>query len=240
MSVQIPPCTEIPGAPTPISIALPGGIKIEAIPPISDGVATEIGTIQNLFSQLGPVLSALGPVFMIVDAIMKIMEVFKAVPDSILKLNVIELLEKISEATKAVLELASLEPNYALPFTIRDTITAIVTNLSVIRSMLVTLQEQVKDAEAMIAKGVALGDLNLQQVGQCKIDQSDIYNAHMAAAMGPLSSVMDVLKILMGFLTSPIPLPEMGDVGGLGIDDMIKLLDTFVESLEAVLEAMPI
>jgi hypothetical protein len=59
-------------------------------------IITPLGAVTALLNQLGPAMAALQPIFLVMDAITKVVEVIKAFPT--FATNPVEFFDKLNEA----------------------------------------------------------------------------------------------------------------------------------------------
>ncbi len=233
MSLPPPGCPSIPEPPEPLRIRIPGGITIEAIPPMEGKVITPLGAVQALLNQLGPAMAALQPIFLIINAVNSIIELIKTIPGLITG-NVPDFIEALDKAIDAVAALLQFQPSLSLPFMIADMLNAIVTILTALRDLVNQLQELESKGQAVIAEAQAAGDAALEASGECIVAQADAYSAHVTASLGPLNHLLDMLQILMGLLPNPPPeIPGIGDAPS-GLDALADFLDDLIQVFSAI------
>lgn len=231
--VANPTCPTIPEPPESLKIRIPGGITIEAIPPIDGKVITPLGAVTALLNQLGPAMAALQPIFLIINAVSSIIELVKTVPGLITG-NVPDFIKALDEAISAVAALLQFQPALSLPFLIADMLNAIVTILTALRDLVTQLEKLESDGQAVIAQAQAAGDAALEAAGDCMVQQAALYEAHVTASLGPLNSLLDMLQILMGLLPSPPPeIPGIGDAPS-GLEALGEFLDGLIAVFGAI------
>ena len=233
MTLPNPACVVIPPAPAPLRIRIPGGITIEGLPNLEGGIITALGSVQSLLQSLTPAMAALQPMFLIIDAVSKLMAVLQAVPGLVAG-NLPDFLQAMDEAVKAVLALAQLEPSISLPLMLSDMITAMTTALQALKDAVVELQALSTQADAVIAQAQAAGDTALEAVGDCMKAQAEAYGGHVIASLGPLGNLMDMAGQLAGLMPAPPPLPTVGDATGMDLDELADFLDTMIAAFQAV------
>lgn len=212
---------------------MPGGLTIQGIPLLNGGVITATAQIQSLLQSMGPAMAGLQPAFLVIDAIVKIMAVFDAIPGLITG-NVVGFYNALADATKAVLALAQLQPALSLPLMLSDLIGALTTALVALKEEVVALQAMSAQGDALIAQAQAAGDAVLEGVGQCLKTQADAYNAHMIASLGPIGQLIDMATQLAGLMPSPPALPTVGDATGLDLDGLADFLDNLIAAFRAI------
>jgi hypothetical protein len=195
-------------------------------------VITPLGAIQALLNQAGPALAALQPIFLIINAVNSLIEVIKAIPGLITG-NVPDFITALNDAIDAVAALLQFQPALSLPLLIADMINAIETILIALRDLVTQLQALESQAQAVIAEGQAAGDAALEAAGDCMQAQATAYEAHVSASMGPLNSLLDMLKILAGLMPNPPEIPSIEDAPS-GLDALAAYLDALIEVFSAI------
>lgn len=233
MTVTPPACPAIPSPPEPIRIRIPGGITIEALPPIDGKIITPLGAVTALLNQLGPAMAALQPIFLVMDAVTKVVEVIKAVP-ALVGGNVVDFFEKLNEAIDAITALLQFQPALSLPLLIADMMNAMVTILTALRDLVTQLQALQTRAQAVIAEAQASGDAALEASGECMQLAADAYGEHVTASLGPLEHLLDMVKLLAGLMPNAPEIPGIGDTTGLDLDGLADFLDDLIEIFSAI------
>ena len=224
--VAFPTCPTVPEPPPPLRIRIPGGITIEAIPPLEGKIITPLGAVQALLNQLGPAMAALQPIFLIVNAVNSLIEVIKAVP-GLVGGNIPDFITALNDAIEAVAALLQFQPALSLPLLIADMINAIVTVLTALRDVVTQLQALEAQGAAVVAQAQAAGDAALEAAGNCMLQQASAYEAHVTASLGPLEHLLDTVKTLAGLMPSPPEIPGIGDAPS-GLDALADFLDGLI------------
>ena len=171
--------------------------------------------------------------FLIMDVIFKMMEVFKSI-QGLLTGDVVSFIKALNEAKDAVVALAQLQPALAIPLLLADLIAAMTTALQAFRDEVAKLQASSAQADAIIAQAQSAGDANLEAVGVCIKAQADAYGTHVIAGLGPMGQMMDIATQLAGLIPSPPALPSIGDATGLNLDELADFLDNLITVFQAV------
>lgn len=233
MTVPTPTCVTLPSPPTPLRLRFPGGITLEGIPNLEGGIITPLGSIQALLAATTPALAGLQPVFLIIDAVTKVVAVIQAVPGLIVG-NAVDFLEALGEAVKAAAALAQLQPALSLPLLLADLISAMIATLQALRDEVTEFAALSTQADAIIAAAQAAGDAAMEAEGNCYKAQAEAYGQHVIASLGPMGQLMDIAGQLAGLMPSPPALPSIGDATGLDLDALADFLDTLISTFEAV------
>lgn len=233
MTISAPSCIVIPPPPALPTITMPGGLKLQGFPALTGGMITDLSAIQSLLNQMAPAMAALQPVFLIIDAIVKIMAIFNTIPGVVVG-NVVDFFDSIKEAVEAVIALVQIAPAFSLPVMISGLIGNLATLLRALRSVVVDLQADTAKGNAIVAQATAEGDAALLDVGNCILAQSAAFQAHVLASLGPAGQLLEAATALVGMMPAPIELPSLGDASGLDLDALGDFLDNIATVLEAI------
>ena len=211
-------CPLIPELPDPQRLTLPGGVSIEHL---------------DLASVVQPALTPLMPAFDIINAVLAIFDVLKAIPDPF------AIAEAIANLAEKIAKLMGLIPQLSLPLTVVGLVDLVIGVLTEARDVLVQLQEQVAAVTAAEERAEELGDDALAEIAACAMANIEQEAANVGKRLGALGSLIGILNLFMGMIGGP-EVPDLSSLGGKPLDEVVEPLDVLVETLESVRSAIPI
>lgn len=223
--MALPICIEIPEIPDPLSLTLPGGVQIERI---------------NLMEVIQPALTPLVPIFDIIDTVVAVFNCIKAIPDTlgpppdptVLAACLPDLAEKVAKLLKLI-------PQLSLPLTIIGLIDLVIDTLRQARSLLLHLQQQMQQILGTIDRATNLEDAGLIAIAQCAQANVAQEAANVGKALASLGKLIGLINIFLGILGLP-EVPDLSDLAGRPLDDVVPPLDAIVELLENARAAVPV
>ncbi|PID38257.1 MAG: hypothetical protein CSA65_09655 [Proteobacteria bacterium] len=216
---------EIPEIPDPFSITLPGGVSMESI---------------NLMEQIQPALTPLMPVFDIIDTVVAVFNCIKAIPDSLgpppdptaLAACIPELAEKVAKLLKLI-------PQLSLPLTIVGIIDLIIDTLRQARSLLLHLQAQMQQIAGAIDRATELEDAGLMAITSCAQANVAQEAANVGKSLAALGKLIGLLNIFLELVGAPT-VPDLSDLAGSPLDEVVPPLDAIVDQLTQVRDMVPV
>ncbi len=223
--MALPICIEIPEIPDPFDITLPGGITIEHI---------------NLMEIIQPALTPLVPFFDLIDTIVAIFNCIKAIPDSlgpppdptVLAACLPDLAEKVNKLLK-------LLPQLCLPLLIVRLIDLLIDALRQARSELMHLQQQMVQILGAVDRATDLDDAGLMAIAQCAQANVAQEAANVGKSLAALGKLIGLINLFMGMIGGP-QVPDLSDLAGRPLDDVIPPIDAIIETLQGVRAAVPV
>ena len=223
--MALPICIEIPELPDPFSITLPGGVSMESI---------------NLMEQIQPALTPLVPVFNIIDTVVAIFNCVKAIPDTlgpppdptVLAACIPELAEKVNALLKLI-------PQLSLPYTIIGIIDLVIDTLNQARSQLLHLQAQMQQITGAINHATELDDAGLMAITSCAQANVAQEAANVGKSLAALGKLIGLLNLFLGMIGAP-EVPDLSDLAGTPLDEVVPPIDAIVEMLQSVRSAVPV
>jgi hypothetical protein len=220
--MTLPICKLLDELPDPFEITLPGGISIERI---------------NLMEVIQPLLAPLMPVFNIIDTLVAIVNCIKAVPDVITDPTAIgaclkELGEKIAKLLKLV-------PQLSLPLLLIQLIDLLIATLDQARSELNHLQQQMEQITGAIDRAKDLDDAGLMSLAQCAQANIAQEAANVGKALASLGKLIGLINLFLGMVGLP-EIPDLSDLAGRPLDEVVEPLNALVTQLKAARDAIPV
>lgn len=223
--MALPICLEIPEVPDPFSLTLPGGINIEHI---------------NLMEVIQPALTPLVPFFDVIDTIVAVFNCIKAIPDTlgpppdptVLAACLPDLAEKVNKLLKLI-------PQLSLPLLIVGLIDLVIDTLLKARTELLHLQQQMVQILGVIDRATDLDDAGLMAIAQCAQANVAQEAANVGKSLAALGKLIGLINLFMGMVGGP-EIPDLSDLAGRPLDDVIPPIDALVDTLESARDAVPV
>jgi len=223
--MALPICIEIPEIPDPFNITLPGGISIEHI---------------NLMEVIQPALTPLVPFFNIIDTIVAIFNCVKAIPDTLgpppdptaLAACLPDLAEKVNQLLKLI-------PQLSLPLLIVGLIDLVIDTLNQARTELMHLQQQVQQILGVIDRATDLDDAGLSAIAQCAQANVAQEAANVGKSLAALGKLIGLVNLFLGMVGGP-EIPDLSNLAGRPLDDVVEPLDAIVDALKTARDAVPV
>jgi hypothetical protein len=223
--MALPICIELPEIPDALAITLPGGVTMQQL---------------NLMQAIQPALTPLVPLFDIIDTVVAVFNCVKAIPDAlgpppdptILAACIPELGEKVSK-------LLRLLPPLSLPLTVIGLIDLVIDALEQARRQLVQLQQQVLQILNAIDRATELEDAGLMAITTCARTNVAQEAANVGKALASLGKMIGLLNLFLGMVGAP-EVPDLSNLAGRPLDDVVPLIDDLVEVMRTVRGAVPV
>ena len=223
--MSLPICIEIPEIPDPFGLTLPGGVQIERI---------------NLMEVIQPALTPLVPFFDIIDTIVAVFNCIKAIPDSlgpppdptVLAACLPDLAEKVNKLLRLI-------PQLSLPLLIVGLIDLVIDTLRQARSLLLHLQQQMVQILGTIDRATNLEDAGIMAIAQCAQANVAQEAANVGKALASLGKLIGLINLFMGMVGGP-EVPDLSDLAGRPLDDVIPPIDAIIEALQTARAAVPV
>jgi len=223
--VALPICIEIPEIPDPLQLTLPGGVTMES---------------TNLMEQIQPALTPLVPLFNIIDTVVAVFNCIKAIPDTLgPPPDPTALAACIPEVAEKVNALLRLIPQLSLPYTIIGIIDLVIDTLRQARSQLLHLQQQVAQITGAIDRATDLDDAGLMAITSCAEANVEQEAANVGKSLASLGKLIGILNLFLGMVGGP-EVPDLSNLAGRPLDDVIPPLDAIVDTLQSVRSAVPV
>ena len=223
--MALPICLEIPEIPDPFAITLPGGVTMQQI---------------NLIDAIQPALTPLMPLFDIIDTVVAVFNCIKAIPDSLgPPPDPTALAACIPELADKVAKLLRLIPQLSLPYTIIGIIDLVIDTLRQARSQLIHLQQQMQQILSAIDRATDLEDAGLMAITSCAQANVAQEAANVGKSLASLGKLIGILNIFLGLIGAP-EVPDLSNLAGRPLDDVIAPIDAIIEMLQTVRSAVPV
>jgi len=223
--VALPICIEIPEIPDPFDLTLPGPVTIEHI---------------NLMEVIQPALTPLVPFFNVIDTIVAIFNCIKAIPDSLgPPPDPTVLAACLPDLAEQVNKLLKLLPQLSLPLLIVRLLDLLIDTLLQARSELMHLQQQMVQIFGAIDRATDLDDAGLMAIMQCAQANVAQEAANVGKSLAALGKLIGLINLFMGMVGGP-EIPDLSDLAGRPLDDVVEPINAIVETLKSARDAVPV
>ncbi len=222
MTFQV--CLDLPEIPDPFELSLPG-VTIERI---------------NLMEVIQPLLTPLVPFFDMIDTIVAIMNCIKAIPDTLgpppdpsaIAVCLPDLAEKVNK-------LLRLLPQLSLPLLLIQLLDLVIYTLNQAKTELLHLQQQMVQILGLIDRATNLNDAGLMAIAQCAQANVAQEAANVGKSLAALGKLIGLINMFMGMVGGP-EIPDLSDLAGRPLDDVVEPLDALVETMKTARDAVPV
>jgi hypothetical protein len=220
--MAIDTCFELPRFPTTLpKVQLLGGVEISGL---------------NIIGQLQPALAPLVPLFNILDAVLAVIEVLKAVAS----LNPVTIANALIDAAEKFAKLLRLIPQLSIPFMILDIIDALIYELTRLRNQLVRLQTEVESIDAARDRAELVGNPAILLTAiSCADGNIQIELDNQLTTMQVLQRVFAVMEILLELIGLGGAIPDLGDLSGAPLSEAVEIVDDIIAALQALRDQIP-
>ena len=223
--MALPICIEIPEIPDPFALTLPGGIEIQHL---------------NLMEVIQPALTPLVPIFNIIDTVVAVCNCVKAIPDTLgpppdptaLAACLPDLAEKVAKLLKLI-------PQLSIPMTLIGLIDLVIDTLQQASRELMHLQQQMQQILGVIDRATDLDDAGLMAIAQCAQANVAQEAANVGKSLAALGKLIGLINLFMSMVGGP-EIPDLSNLAGRPLDDVVAPIDAIVEALKTAREAVPV
>jgi hypothetical protein len=235
-------CFDMPDIPTIDDICFPGGFCLSYVWDAINKIPTAADMSMDFFSQIGPALSPLVPLFDVIDTALAIFRCVKAIPDAITSLDPSELLNCLPALAKLVDQLLKLLPQLSIPKMIKTALKNLAALLEGIAAELLYLQSQLQRIADQIDRAAELNDVKMNGFLVCA--QNDLQDTVLSTseALKGIGRIILLINIFVGLIGGE-EIPCFGslieDNISEGFDVVIDLLLSLAEVLRIMSDAIP-
>jgi hypothetical protein len=223
--MTLPICIEIEPLEDPFSLTLPGGIEIEHI---------------DLMQVIQPALTPLMPFFNIIDTIVALFNCIKAIPDTLgPPPDPTALVECFPDLAEKVNQLLKLIPQLSLPMTIVGLIDLVIKTLKEARDALLHLQNQAEQILNIIDRATDLDDAGLMAIAVCAEANVAQEAANVGKMLASLGKLIGLINLFLG-MVGALEIPDLSDLAGRPLDEVIEPIDAIIKALETVRDMVPV
>ena len=223
--MPLPICLEIEELPDPPVLDLPGGVAIQQF---------------NMMQAIQPALTPLVPIFDIVDTVVAVFNCIKAIPDSLgPPPDPTAIAVCIPELAQKVAKLVRLIPQVTLPYTIRGILRLIIDTLRQARSQIMHLQQQMQQILGAVDRATNLGDAGLMAITSCAQANVAQEAANVGKSLASLGKLIGLANLFLGMIGAE-GIPDLSNLAGRPLDDVIPPIDAIITKLQAAHDAIPL
>jgi hypothetical protein len=180
------------------------------------------------------------PFFDLIDTIVAIFNCIKAIPDSlgpppdptVLAACLPDLAEKVNK-------LLRLLPQLCLPLLLVRLLDLLIDALRQARSELMHLQQQMVQILGAVDRATDLDDAGLMAIAQCAQANVAQEAANVGKSLAALGKLIGLINLFMGMVGGP-EIPDLSDLAGRPLDDVIPPIDAIIETLQSARAAVPV
>jgi len=230
-------CAHIEAVPQNLSVIFPGGAEMSVqLPDV--GIPDPMELSKQLMAQANSALAPLVPMFNILDVVLALFQVVKAIPDALgPPPNPGKLAKGIPDLAKKANKLLKLIPPLSVPLMVAGLIDTLITFLEGLRGQLkAIIDAQVKIAQSA-ARAAELGNVQLQTVIDCANANVEAQMKNLGESAAPVNRLIGVINLFVEL----VGLPKLPDLSNLGTDAQAALvpLDAMVKQLKTARAAIP-
>ena len=223
--MPLPICLEIDELPDPQVLDLPGGVSIQQF---------------NLMQAIQPALTPLVPIFDIVDTVVAVFNCIKAIPDTLgPPPDPTAIAACIPELAQKVAKLVRLIPQVTLPYTLRGILRLIIDTLRQARSQIMHLQQQMQQILGAVDRATNLGDAGLMAITSCAQANVAQEAANVGKSLASLGKLIGLANLFLGMIGAE-GIPDLSNLAGRPLDDVIPPIDAIITKLQAAHDAIPL
>lgn len=235
-------CIDMPDIPTIDDICFPGGFCLSYVWDSINKIPTAADMSMDFFSQIGPALSPLVPLFDVIDTSLAIFRCVKSIPDAITSLDPSELLSCLPALAKLVDQLLNLIPQLSIPKMIKAALNNLAAMLEGIAAEFLYLQSQFQRIADMVDRAAELQDVKMNGFLVCaQADLQDTVQSTSEALKG-IGRIILLINIFIGLIGGE-EIPCFGslieDNISEGFDVLVEIFLSLAEVLRIMADAIP-
>lgn len=235
-------CIELPEVPSIDDICFPGGFCLSYVWDAIGKIPSAADMSMDFFSQIGPAMAPLAPLFDLLDTVLAVYRCVKAVPDAITSLDPSELFKCMPALAQLIDKLLKLIPQLSFPKMIKAALHNMAVLLRGIAADLEYVKSQLQRIADMIDRAADLNDVKLEGFLVCAQGEMDDTVMSTAEALKGIGRIILLLNIFMGLIGGE----EIPCLGSLvsdniadGLDAVIDLLTSLAAILDEIANAIP-
>ena len=235
-------CFNLPDIPTLDEICLPGGLCLSYVWDAIDQIPHGADVSLNFFSQIGPAMAPLVPLFNILDTVLAVYRCVQAIPQTIVTLDPSELLQCIPALAELVDQMLKLIPQLSIPKMIIAALRNLAFLLRAIAADFLYIQSELQRIADMIDRAANLNDVKMNGFLVCAQDTMNGSILSTAEALKGIGRIILLLNIFIGLFGGE-EIPCFGSLVSDNIADgiavVVDLLTSLADILEAIADAIP-
>jgi len=245
-AMETPRCVDfsLPKANFP-ELRLPTGQSIKGIADMSKGVPSDCSLNASLALQIAPIMGSMECLLNLLKFIGILVDVFTSavkVPPS-LPAKLIAAVPKLAEAGEKLLPCIGMTIGLTIPPFIKDLILLIVKMLKCALQSLKSVVELLDGLELDIASAAQNGNDVLAAQLQCAKENGMVAADAAMQAIDPIATLLELAQPFLSLMPGAptIQLPALASDGSIdSLKEVINTMETLVQTLEGIAEAIPV
>ncbi len=238
--LPVPVCVQISDFPDLQEITLPGGATLSQIISSVKSVPNSVDMGLNLLQQLQPAMAPLMPLFDIVDTLLTLQKVAKAIPEILGPppdpSKIVQLLPELEEKMQKLLKLI---PQLSVPLMVKGILDVLIATLEAARTQFLALQAELQSVTQAAQRAAELNDHELASIALCSEANIERQARNIVESLASLNRLLTLVNLFMQMANLPV-LPDFSDIAGKPLAQVITPLDTLITALKAARKALPI
>jgi len=227
-------CIPLPNIPDIDDICFPGGFCLSYIWDAIGKIPHAADISLDFFSQIGPALTPLVPLFNILETALQIWKCIQAIPDIITSLDPTELLNCFPALAALIDKLLKLIPQLSIPKMVIAAIRNIAKLLQAIAADFLYLKSQLQRILDLVNRAADLNDVKMNGFLVCSqktIEDTVLSTAEALKGIGRIVLLVNIFIALIG----GDPIPCFSNLIG---DNLLEGLDVIVDLLVALADVL--
>lgn len=225
-------CLPLPEIPTAEDICFPGGFCLSHVWNGINQIPNAADIWLQFYSQIGPAMSGLAPIFTIIDAILAVFRCFEGTIEFAKSLDPTDLIKCVPELVEKINALLSLIPQLSIPRMAKAIVQGLAALLRAIATDLRYVQQQLARIAAGIDDAHDLGDVSLLSFLSCAEKTIEDQALSTAEALKGIGRIVLLINLLMALFGGP----EIPCFGAL-LEDLDQL-DAVIAALLAIADLL--
>jgi len=227
-------CIPLPEIPSLEDICFPGGFCLSYIRDAIDKIPHMADIGLDFFSQIGPAMAPLVPLFNIVDTVLQIFKCVSAIPDVITSLDPSELLNCLPALAALIDKLLKLIPQLSIPKMIIAALKNLATLIRAVAADLEYIKSQIQRIADMIDRAAELNDVKMNGFLVCAQDTVEGSVLSTAEALKGIGRIVLLINIFIGLFGGE----EIPCFGTLFSDHLADGLDVIIDLLLGIADVI--
>lgn len=235
-------CLDLPEFPKIDDICFPGGFCLSHVHQAINAVPHGADVPLQFFSQIGPAMAFLQPLFKIVEFAVQIFKCIEAIPDAITNLDpmgVIECVPGLADILNYILEMI---PQVSIPRMIIKLVRAMAALLRAVASDFEYIKSQIQRINDAINRAADLNDVEMSGFLQCAektAEDSMMSTATALQGIGRIILLINIFVAIIGGEEIPCFTTIAADKLAGPLDVVIDVLTGIAEVLDEIADNIP-
>lgn len=228
-----------------LAIIFPGGAVLEIPTPPGIDIAFAIDYAKQILAAVNAALMPLQPIFNIIDTVMAIIDLVKAIPDAITGLDPSKIIDAIPKVTAKLDRLLAMIPPLSIPIFLKSLLKVIIVMLTGLKQALSAIIDalvSVAIADERVAAVAAFSieaSINLKAAADCARASAGVAMGGLAQGLKPLDALLKIVKLFVELIGLPVKIPTIAELGA-DAEVAITILDALIQALTIIGYAIPV